>query len=326
MKKLVSIAIATYNGEKFLRKQLDSIYAQTYKNIEVVVTDDCSSDGTVDILNEYKNNYGLRYYINEQNLGFIKNFEKVISLCRGDYVALSDQDDIWVPSKIETLVREIGDYSLVCSDAALIDNDDTVVVNSFNDYSGRSIPTENIFQYLVFGNYVTGCTAMIDSKLFSKALPVPEEFPFHDWWFAIMASQERGIKYVPEQFVLYRQHNDNVSGAGKKISLYSFFSTIATKKKEIKHQYVLKNKRIKFLLANNIYKNAKEKQFLEDALKFTNLYIGKKSTFKSVFFAMNNSNKIPQKDNFWIQILRTNYLLYKFLFTHSKSILENIEK
>ena len=98
--KLVSIAMATYNGEKYLKEQLDSIYAQTYKDIEVIVCDDCSSDKTVEILDEYKEKYGLKYYINEKNLGFKKNFEKAISLCSGDFIALADQDDIWIENKI----------------------------------------------------------------------------------------------------------------------------------------------------------------------------------------------------------------------------------
>ena len=96
---LISIAIATYNGEKYLEEQLDSIYAQTYKNIEVIVTDDCSSDKTVEILKKYYKSHGLKYVINETNLGFVKNFEKAISLCRGDYIALSDQDDIWLSTQ-----------------------------------------------------------------------------------------------------------------------------------------------------------------------------------------------------------------------------------
>ncbi len=168
---LVSIAMATYNGEKFLQKQLDSIYGQTYKNIEVIVTDDCSTDKTVEILQEYKKNYGLKYHINDHNLGFIKNFEKAITLSNGNYVALADQDDIWLPEKIETLVEKIKGYSLVCSDASLINGNDEIMITSFNEYSGRSIPKDKVFQYLVFGNYVTGCTAMIDKELFSNALP-----------------------------------------------------------------------------------------------------------------------------------------------------------
>lgn len=111
--KLVSIAMATYNGEKYLKEQLDSIYAQTYKNIEVIVCDDCSSDKTVEILDEYKEKYGLKYYINEKNLGFKKNFEKAISLCSGDFIALADQDDIWIESKIEIFLKSKGIDNLI---------------------------------------------------------------------------------------------------------------------------------------------------------------------------------------------------------------------
>ena len=93
---MISIAMATYNGEKFLRYMLDSILSQTYQDIELIICDDNSSDSTCLILKEYeKNNSRIKLYFNESNLGFIKNFEKAISLCSGDYIALSDQDDIW---------------------------------------------------------------------------------------------------------------------------------------------------------------------------------------------------------------------------------------
>jgi glycosyltransferase involved in cell wall biosynthesis len=319
MSKLVSVALATFNGEKYLRKQLDSIYSQTYKNIEVIVTDDCSVDQTINILKEYKNTYGLIYFINEQNLGFVKNFEKAISLCSGDYIALSDQDDIWLPEKIEILIREIKSYSLICTDAKLIDSTDNVVVSSFNEFSGRVQPKVNKFEYLVFGNFVTGCTAMMERELISRALPIPDEFLFHDYWLGIMATQENGIRYLSDKLVLYRQHDKNVSGAGIKISLLSFFSSVITKQKIIKNEYSLKNKRINFLLSKHIYSNMKEKQFLEDALDFTNLFIGKKSRIKSVFFALKNSKKIPQINSFWIRYIKVIYLFNKFLLAHIKS-------
>ena len=128
--KLVSIAMATYNGEKYLRKQLESIYNQTYKNIEFIVCDDRSSDKTVKILQEYQNKYGLKFFINEQNLGFVKNFEKAASLCTGEYIAFADQDDVWLPDKIEILLSEIGNNSLICSDAKLIDENNNQVAES----------------------------------------------------------------------------------------------------------------------------------------------------------------------------------------------------
>ncbi len=113
---LISIAMATYNGEKYLKDQLDSIYNQTYKNIEVIVTDDCSIDKIVEILEQYARFHGLKYTVNEENLGFVK----VISLCGGEYIALADQDDIWEKNKIEILVNEIGSNLLIHSDWVIL--------------------------------------------------------------------------------------------------------------------------------------------------------------------------------------------------------------
>ena len=91
----ISVVLTTYNGEKFLKEQLDSLYNQTMLPDEIVVVDDCSNDKTVEILEKYKNTKGLRYYVNDVNIGVNKNFEKAIKLCQGDYIALCDQDDIW---------------------------------------------------------------------------------------------------------------------------------------------------------------------------------------------------------------------------------------
>ena len=91
----ISVALASYNGGNYLKEQLESIYAQSLLPNEVIVCDDCSTDNSIEILNAYKEKHCLRYFINEKNLGFVKNFDKAISLCSGDYIALSDQDDVW---------------------------------------------------------------------------------------------------------------------------------------------------------------------------------------------------------------------------------------
>ena len=114
---MISLVIPTYNGEKYLREQLDSIYRQTLVPDEVIAVDDRSKDGTVDILKEYADRYGLKYFVNEQNLGYNKNFAKGISLASGDYICLCDQDDVWMPEKVETLHKkliEIENYEPAC--------------------------------------------------------------------------------------------------------------------------------------------------------------------------------------------------------------------
>ena len=218
-----------------------------------------------------------------------------------------------MPEKIEVLVREIQGYSLICTDATLIDGADNIVVSSFHKFSGRVQPMTNKFEYLVFGNFVTGCTAMFTNDLKSRALPIPDVFSFHDHWLGIIATQEKGIRYLSEKLVCYRQHEKNVSGAGMKISLLSFLSTAITRKENIKNDYVLKNKRITYLLTNQIYSDANEKNFLEDAFDYTNLFIGNRGKFRSLYFALKYRNKIPQMGSQWIGYLKLIYLSVKYL-------------
>lgn len=210
---LVSVAMATYNGEKYLRKQLDSIFNQTYNNIEVVVTDDCSCDATVKILEEYSKVYNLKYYVNDKNLGYCKNFERALSLCNGEFIALSDQDDIWLPEKISVLVEEIGENDLVCSNAVLINNDGDVISNSFKDYAKHRIIDDNSIYSASERSFITGCTALFRKTLLEKALPVPNSVKHHDLWLGIIAMWEKGVKYVETPLIEYRQHGNNQVGA-----------------------------------------------------------------------------------------------------------------
>jgi glycosyltransferase involved in cell wall biosynthesis len=217
---LVSIPIITYNGERYLRRQLDSIYCQTYENIEVVACDDGSTDTTRDILEEYRSSHGLRYVINPSNLGYLRNFEKALSLCRGELFAPSDQDDIWLPSKIESLIVALGDRSLACSDAVLIDEFDTPFADSAMRYSNLSACSGKPFFQLLFSSFVIGCTALYSADLVRRALPIPEGELFHDWWMSLVASTMKGISYYPGPLVRYRQHTTNSIGLKKDATLF----------------------------------------------------------------------------------------------------------
>jgi glycosyltransferase involved in cell wall biosynthesis len=209
---LISVAIATYNGGQFLKDQLNSIYNQTYKNIEVIITDDCSTDGTLEILEEYSQKYGLNYYINEKNLGVVKNFERALSLCGGEYIALADQDDIWLPEKIQNLVNEIGNYSLIFSDAILVDTYGNKIAESLKKVSNYIADTETPFLQLFYRKNIYGCTMFFRKELLQKALPIPDDVGQHDWWLPIVAAKNRGIKYLDRRLMFYRQHKNNISG------------------------------------------------------------------------------------------------------------------
>lgn len=211
---LVSVAMATFNGEKFLREQLDSIYSQTYKNIEVVVTDDCSSDETKAILEEYKDKYGLRYYLNKENLGLTKNFEKAMSLCKGDLIALADQDDIWLQHKLETLVDEINDFTLIYSSSYLTNEESILIGEPYiaideSEFHFR----ENCKQtrQLIANNWVISHAVMFKRELLQWALPIPSGFYFHDAWLAIVASKLNGSKFLNKCLMYYRRHSSSLT-------------------------------------------------------------------------------------------------------------------
>lgn len=215
MDKLVSIAMTTYNGEKYLREQLDSIYNQTYKNIEVIVCDDRSTDKTPEILEEYKQKYGLQYYINETNLGYVKNFENAVSLCSGEFIALSDQDDIWLPEKIETLVNEIGDFSLVYSDAGLIDQNGESLGETKIEKAQRELglkPAKSFNEVLRYG--LQGCASLFKKDIVEKIIPFPQNIT-HDSWIGMVSSKINGIKFLDKPLIKYRLHLNNTLGVNK---------------------------------------------------------------------------------------------------------------
>jgi len=227
MNPLISIALATYNGEKFLAELLDSVYSQSYQHIEIVAVDDCSTDRTTEILESYSKSHGLRYLVNTENLGFIKNFEKVLSLCSGEYIALADQDDIWFPEKIAMLLDNIGNHLLIHSDAILIDAEKNKIADSFIRFSNKKVQLSS-FKNLLFYNNVTGCTSMIKKELVQQALPFPGKIMYHDWWLALVAAKYGSIQYLPEPLLYYRQH-ENVSGGAEVMNIKPLITNSVTK-------------------------------------------------------------------------------------------------
>jgi glycosyltransferase involved in cell wall biosynthesis len=217
----VSVAIATYNGENYLTAQLESIYAQTFQNLEVVVTDDASTDNTVAILEKYRKTHGLLYSINEENLRVAKNFEKAISLCKAPYIALSDQDDVWMADKIEKSLLKLLEMEsfygpsmplLVFTDLAVAGEQLQIIHASLWDHL-RIRPKYATFNRLLVENVITGCTIMMNQALANLAFPAPEHILMHDVWLGLVASCFGHVGYVAEPTLLYRQHSANIVGA-----------------------------------------------------------------------------------------------------------------
>ena len=228
-KKILSVAMCTYNGAQYLQEQLDSIADQTRLPNELVVCDDSSTDTTLQVLERFQEMapFPVRIYRNETNLGSTKNFEKAISLCSGDIIALSDQDDVWMPYKLERLEKVLENCphaGYVFSDALVVDEElrplgytmwDRV---SFTTRQRRCFKQEHQLEVLLKHNVVTGATMAFRASLRDLILPIPDQW-VHDAWIALLASAAgaRGI-FIEESLIKYRQHPSQVIG-GMKISL-----------------------------------------------------------------------------------------------------------
>lgn len=218
---LISIAMATYNGSSYLANQLDSIISQTYKNIEIIIVDDCSNDDTIMIIRQYQKQYrNIRLIQNPINLGIVKSFGTALTLCGGEYIALCDQDDVWFSDKLEKLLDNIGHNLLIHSDTVLVDKNMQVIASS-GIQSTKTDKFKCDFEDYLISNNVTGCTALFTKRLCELALPIPEGFYIHDHYLAIIASFYGSIKFLDAPLVYYRQHDNNSIGA-KRAGFESF--------------------------------------------------------------------------------------------------------
>jgi len=204
---LVSIALCSYNGEKYIRQQLDSILDQTYRNLEVVIVDDCSTDDTFNIVSNYAGRDSrIKCFKNEINLGFNKNFEWAITLTTGAYIAISDQDDIWLPQKIERLLNAIADNWLVFSNSVFINDNNEIkegrVLSKFN-------PAAHDYKSMLMDNFVTGHTTLFKREFVDYFLPFPEK-GFYDWWMGFIALYHHKIVFLDEVLTQYRIHDASV--------------------------------------------------------------------------------------------------------------------
>lgn len=274
--RTVSVAMTTYNGQHYIREQLDSILEQTYIPDEIIIVDDCSSDATMEILNTYaRAHYDImKIYQNESNLGYIKNFEKAISLCSSQYIALSDQDDIWMHNKLEVLLNGIGDSLLIHSDAHIIDAEGNILKKSYSK-SARKRTVLNYFD-MVYFNSVTGCTTLFKRELFSMTAPFPEIMP-HDWWLGMVAVFSDSIEYCSDPLIMYRQHESNAIGSnlGHK-SFKRILHSIFRKYAQIIYRRNNKIRKIRrnmdLLVSRNIEFNGEIEDFYRTVTKLDSIY------------------------------------------------------
>jgi glycosyltransferase involved in cell wall biosynthesis len=204
---LISVALCTYNGAKYIKKQLESIINQTYSNIEVIIVDDCSTDETYALVTAYEQHDArIKCYLNDHNLGFNKNFEKALSLTTGQFIAISDQDDIWELNKLQVLHDHIGDAWLAFSNSAYMTEEGKftgkTLLQSFN-MEGKS------FISFMVQNHVTGHTTLMSKEFLNYILPFPPK-GYYDWWMGFVAMYHHKLKFVDAILTRYRVHAQSV--------------------------------------------------------------------------------------------------------------------
>lgn len=225
----ISIALCTFNGSKYLKEQLNSLISQVRQPDELIICDDGSSDGTLEIIHEFAQRalFRVEIIINDRNLGITKNFQKAIELCNGDLIALSDQDDVWSPQKIkqcEEIFENRPDIGLVFTNADLVDESlnhlgyDMWRRSNFTRKDQRNVIKGKANAVLLKHYLVTGATMIFRSDFKPVILPIPE-FWFHDAWIALLIASLSNIDYISEPMVQYRQHPDNQLGGIQKILL-----------------------------------------------------------------------------------------------------------
>ncbi len=292
---MISIVMATYNGETYIKEQIESILNQTISDFELIICDDCSKDHTVDILNSYKDNDKRIILIqNEKNLGFKKNFEKAISYCKGDYIAFCDQDDIWTPDHLEILYNEIADKDLICGNAELVDQKgDSMNLTTYQCLSNFVLPDSNVelFKKLLHGNFAQGTALMISKRIAKDFLPIPECVKFHDWWAASIACLNNGCKYTDKIVLKYRQHGSNQT-VTKKYNIVAAIKNALEQKTAKKLEY-----QEKIAYANELLKKTNEQEFVDElnkAINFHSLLL--KNSLKAIKYFKKNYTTI-----YWVR-------------------------
>ncbi len=224
----ISVALCTYNGQRFLSRQLASIQQQTRLPDELVVSDDRSSDNTLEILRSFAatSSFPVRIELNERNLGVAANFERTIQRCNGDLIALSDQDDIWYPHRLALSEQEFAKYpevGLIFSDADVIDDQDqplgiTLWANFGFAGKRKQRLLSGDYTVLVKNRFVTGATVMFRSRLRQNFLPIGSGW-LHDEWIAAIVAAVADVKPIESPLIGYRKHAAQEIGLGPRLGV-----------------------------------------------------------------------------------------------------------
>ncbi|ASJ97321.1 glycosyltransferase family 2 protein [Shewanella marisflavi] len=203
--------MATFNGAEFLREQICSILSQLGPNDELVISDDGSIDDTLAIIGAF-NDGRIKVFINEGSRGYSTNFNNAIEKATGDVIFLSDQDDIWLPSKVEKCLKELKKSDFVVHDAKVVDYNLQILMDSYFDY--RNVKPGFVANFVRIG--YLGCCMAFKRKVLDKANPMPLKYKVitHDSWLTLVSEFYFSVSLIDEPLLLYRRHGSNVSNGG----------------------------------------------------------------------------------------------------------------
>jgi len=206
---MISVCMATYNGEKYIADQIISIENQISNSDELIISDDGSTDNTVNIIHHFSNIYDNIKYIKGPQKGVVSNFECALKEASGDIIYLSDQDDVWLGNKVEIINNYLENTNclVVNHDAIIVDEKCNIIGESFYRYRGRR---KGIIKNIIKTSYL-GCCMAFKRELLDYILPFPEKIQWHDWWIGLIAENTGGVCFLEDKLILYRRHGNNTS-------------------------------------------------------------------------------------------------------------------
>ncbi len=223
---MVSVCMATFNGSEFISDQVSSILSQLSHNDELLVSDDGSTDDTLSIIKTF-NDPRIKIIQGAQKNSPALNFEKVLSHAKGDYIFLSDQDDIWLPGKVTECLKLLMKYDIVVTDCSVVDEKLELIEESFFGVmkSGPGL-LKNFFK-----NTYLGCCMAFKSEILKVILPFPKNIPMHDIWIGFASEIIYKPVFLEKKLIKYRRHKNNVSTTTGPSSSFFF--------KQLSHRLVL---------------------------------------------------------------------------------------